>query len=115
MNSSFFETPPSVTYMLIPTAGEHTQLQSDYGAYRFAIRSLNKPNTPSVVNSIGANNSALRFQRSFLLPEACPESIPNPKGLPIQLTVLQATDPGFDEENNDPVLGPLVLNLGPLR
>jgi hypothetical protein len=115
MKSSLFEMPPSVSFNLIPTGGEHIQLQSDYGAYRFAIRSLNRPNTPGVVNSIGANNAALRFQRSFLLPGACPGSIGNPRGVPIQLSALQATDPGFDEESDNPGLGPLVLNLGPLR
>ena len=115
MKSSLFETPPSVSFNLIPTGGEHIQLQSDYGTYRSAIRSLNKPNTPSVVNSIGANNSALRFQRTFLLPGACPGTVGNPKGLPIPLTLLKVTNVGFDEESDSPGLGPLVLNLGPLR
>ena len=109
MKSSFYETPPSATFMLIPTGGDHTQLQSDYGAYRSAIRPTKN------INSIGANMSALRFQQSFLLPGACPGSIGNPKGVPIPLSVLQATGPGFDEETDNPGLGPLVLNLGPLR
>lgn len=115
MKSSFYEIPPSATFMLIPTGGDHIQLQSDYGAYRFAVRSLNQPNNPSVVNSIGRNMSALRFQQSFLLPGACPGSIRNPTGVPIPLSVLLKTDSGFDEETDNPGLGPLVLNLGPLR
>ena len=109
MKSSFYETPPSATFNLIATGGDHTQLQSDYGTYRSAVSSVKN------VNSIGANMSALRFQQSFLLPGACPGSIANPKGVPIPLSVLQATDPGLDEETSKPGLGPLVLNLGPLR
>jgi len=109
MKSSFYETPPGTLFNLIATGGEHTQLQTDYGAYRSAISSVKN------VNSIGANMSALRFQQTFLLPGTCPGSIANPKGVPIPLSVLQATNPGFDDETTKPGLGPLVLNLGPLR
>ena len=121
MRSCLSETPPSSTYVIIPSANQQTQLLSDYGAYRSAVRPTTNVNAegkrinPNVTNSIGANDAALRFQRSFLLPGACPGTINNPTGLPIPLSVLRATNAGFDDENDKPGLGPLVLNLGPLR
>jgi len=121
MRSCLSESPPSALYNIIPTGGQHTQLQSDYGAYRSAVRPTNNVNAvgkrinPNVTNSVGANNSALRFQGSFLIPGACPGTIANPTGVPIPLSVLKLTDAGFDDENDKSGLGPLVLNLGPLR
>lgn len=121
MRSCLTETPPAALYNIIPAGSQHTQFQSDYGAYRSAVRQTKNVNAagnrinPNVTNSVGANASALRFQATFLLPGACPGTISNPTGLPIPLSTLRATDVGFDDENDKPGLGPLVLNLGPLR
>ena len=111
MRSCLSETPPSSTYVIIPSASQQTQLLSDYGAYRSAVR----PTKPVNTNSVGANDAALRFQRSFLLPGAYPGTINNPTGVPVPLSVLKLTNAGLDDENDKPGLGPLVLNLGPLR
>jgi hypothetical protein len=112
MRSSFSATPPGAVYNIIPTAGQHTQLQSDYGAYRLAVGSSKNR---KITNSIGANMNALRFQTSFLIPNMCPVSIVNPTGLPVPLSVLDGTTGGFLDESYIPGLGPLVLNLGTIQ
>lgn len=121
MRSCLTDDPPAALYNIIPTGNQHTQLQSDYGAYLSAVRQTKNVNAagnrinPNVTNSVGANASALRFQGSFLIPGTCPGTIRNPIGIPIPLSVLQATDAGLNDETDKPGLGHLVLNLGPLK
>jgi hypothetical protein len=121
MSSCFSGLPPGALYNIIPTAGQHTQLQADYGEYKSAVRpttnvnAAGNPCNPNITNSVGANASALRFQTNFLIPNACPGTIINPTGLPIPLSVLQGTTAGFVDESFKKGLGPLVLNLGTLK
>jgi hypothetical protein len=97
--SYLLNNPHSTLYNVIPTAGQHTELQSNYGTYLkiIADKRINNP--------IGENNAALNFQTNFLIPNSCPGSIINPTGKPIPLSGLQGV----------PNLGPLVLNLGTLK
>ena len=110
MKSYLLDKPPSTLYNVIPTSGQHTELQSNYGAYRKIISGKRV-----ITNSIGENNTALNFQANFLIPNSCPGTIINPTGVPIPLSVLQGTTGGFLDESYSPDLGPLVLNLGPLK
>ena len=121
MRSCFSGLPPGALYNIIPTAGQHIQLQADYGAYKSAVRptknvnAAGNPSNPNITNSVGANMSALSFQTNFLIPNTCPGTIANPAGVPIPLSVLQGTTAGFIDESYNPGLGPLVLNLGSLK
>ena len=99
MKSYLLNNPHSTLYNIIPTTGQHTELQSNYGSYLKIISGKR------VNNSIGENNAALKFQANFLIPNSCPGTIVNPTSLPIPLSGLQGI----------PNLGPLVLNLGPLK
>ena len=99
MKSYLLNNPPSTLYNIIPTTGQHTELQSNYGIYLkiIADKRINNP--------IGENNAALNFQTNFLIPKSCPGTIINPTGKPFPLSGLQDV----------PNLGPLVLNLGTLK
>lgn len=110
MKSYLLNNPPSTLYNIIATSGQHTELQSNYGSYRKIISGKRV-----LTNSIGENNGALNFQANFLIPTSCPGTIFNPTGVPIPLSVLQGTTAGFVDESYNPDLGPLVLNLGPLK
>jgi hypothetical protein len=110
MKSYLLNNPPSTLYNVIATTGQHTELQSNYGAYRKIISGKRV-----ITNSIGENNGALNFQTNFLIPNSCPGTINNPTGVIIPLSVLEGTLAGFVDESYNPVLGPLVLNLGPLK
>lgn len=110
MKSYLLNKPPSTLYNIIPTSGQHTELQSNYGSYRKIISGKRV-----ITNSIGENNAALNFQANFLIPNSCPGTINNPTGVIIPLSVLERTTGGFLDESYNPVIGPLVLNLGPLK
>jgi hypothetical protein len=110
MKSYLLINPPSTLYNVIPTAGQHTELQSNYGSYKKIISGKRVLN-----NSIGENNAALKFQANFLIPNSCPGTIVNPTGKPIPLSALEGTLAGFLDESYNPVLGHLVLNLGTLK
>jgi len=110
MKSYLLNKPPSTLYNIIPTTGQHTELQSNYGSYLKIISGKRV-----LTNSIGENNAALKFHANFLIPTSCPGTIFNPTGVIIPLSVLQGTTAGVLDESYSPDLGPLVLNLGPLR
>jgi len=107
--SYLLNNPHSTLYNIIPTAGQHTELQSNYGTYLkiIADKRINNP--------IGENNAALKFKANFLIPNSCPGTIVHPTGKPSPLSTLKGTLAGFLDESYNPILGPLVLNLGPLK
>jgi len=121
-NTCTYTLPPSATYKVIPTAGQHTQLQRNYGVYKDAMRKLDSRSLPinlNITNDTGTNDQAVNFEQTFLLAQTTCTTI-NTTGLPRPWSLIEKS---FEANKPDDHLdflikgglGPLVLNLGPLR
>jgi len=122
--SSSLITPPGALYNIIPTAGQHTQLQRNYGSYKDAVRptknvnSDGKSTNPNVTNDSGTNNQAMDFQRTFLTSQTTCTSFNN-LGIPTPWSTIETAFAKSDPDRHAEFvsnggLGPLVVNLGPL-
>jgi len=121
-NTCAYTVPPSTTYKIIPSAGEHTVLQRNYAVYKNAMRKLDSQGIPinvNITNDTGTNNQALNFEQAFLIPQTTCTRL-NTTGLPTPWSKIEASF-----EANKPTdhmdfliaggLGPLVLNLGSVQ
>ena len=121
-NTCAYTLPPSATYNIIPTAGQHTQLQRNYGVYKDAMRKVNSRSLPinlNITNDNGTNDQAVNFEQTFLIPQTTCTAI-NTTGLPRPWSLIEKSfEANKPSDHLDFLikggLGPLVLNLGPLR
>jgi hypothetical protein len=122
MQSSSYKNPPGALYNIIPNASQHTVLQRNYAVYKESMRKVDSRGLPinlNITNDIGSNNQALHFQQAFLIPQTTCTTI-NTTGLPIPWSKIEGS---FEANKPDDHLdfliagglGPVVLNLGPLR
>jgi hypothetical protein len=121
-NTCAYTVPPSATYKVIPSAGEHTVLQRNYAVYKDAMRKVDSRGFPvnfNITNDAGTNNQAVNFEQAFLIPQTtCVTN--NTTGLPRPWSIIEKSfEQSKPEDHLDFMiaggLGPLVLNLGPLR
>jgi len=121
-NTCGYTIPPAARFKIIPSAGEHTVLVRNYEVYKESMRKVDSQGVPinqNITNDIGTNNQALNFEQSFLIPQTTCTTI-NTTGLPTPWSKIEGRF-----EANKPTdhlnfmitggLGPVVLNLGPLR
>jgi hypothetical protein len=121
-NTCAYTVPPSATYKVIPTAGQHTVLKRNYSVYRDAMRNVDSRGLPvnlNITNDTGTNNQAVNFEQTFLIPNATCTTI-NTTGLPRPWSLIEKSfEQSKPSDHLDFLikggLGPLVLNLGPLR
>jgi hypothetical protein len=122
MQSSSYKNPPGALYNIIPTASQHTVLQRNYAVYKDTMRNVDSRGIPintNLTNDIGTNNQALNFEQSFLIPQTTCTRI-NTTGLPTPWSKIQGSFEANKPEDHLNFLiagglGPVVLNLGPLR